>query len=84
MKGFQIIWGLRRKLSHYICIWTVVERQDFGASEGSQLCEEEICGMKIDRMGKPSTVLFTEVQETKLVIFLLTLHSINALIKHCC
>lgn len=82
MKGFQIIWGLHRKLFHYICIWTVVVRQDFGVPGGSHLCEEGIYGIKIDRMSKPSTVLSTEVQEATQVIFSLSLHFINASLKH--
>lgn len=40
--------------------------------------------IKIDRMIKLSDVLSTEVQEAIQVIFLLTLHFIDALTKHCC
>lgn len=41
-------------------------------------------GVKVDIMIKLRDILSTEIQEATLVLFLLTLHFINALIKHCC
>lgn len=49
---------------------------------GNHLCEEGVWHK--DRMIKLSAVVSIEVQEAAQVIFLLPLHFINALIKHCC